>query len=815
VNRIALSIRLGAALAVAVAALSIGSTASGQATSMKRDLPPLARYVPNENLIAFLEFDGLDAHGPAWTGSAVYKVLTQTKMGALLEDVVTQLVAKALVNMPNVPDKPTAAETVAALKYLARKGFVAAMYGQVPAPSGVIVVRGAESAEGKKVVGFVRRLMETAPQKANETHKKRDLTVVMGGAWWAEKDDLVVAFPPIENAEAIIDTIDGKHDSVAKLPLWAELSKAEDGFMPILRGFVDFKALPALPPQGAALGFDGVNRIDLRWGLQDDAMVTCFRVIAPAPRRGVVAFLDNPTFTAQTLPPIQAGATSFVAASIDVDATFAKYAEILAMGPGAGPQIAQMQEAVLATTGLKLREDILKHIGPKMALFSKPSAGSKVEIMPGLSVALPDLTFIAETDDGSAFEKALDALMAKAIEYQKSDPDADKAGRISRVPAPGKGYSMAPSSTAKPPLSTLRPTIAAGKSLIAVGTSPAMANAGLTLDGKAATWTPPADFAVMAKRLPKDMIFLSVSDPRETLAEALSRLPIAIDALNSAMATGRPQMPGGPRPGPVLKIDKSKIPTAAELNPRLSPGSLALIVDEQGLSLRLRDSFPSAGSPTINGIAVAMLMPAAEAAREAAKRSQCVNNLKQMGLAMHNYHSANDKMPQDIRDEKGKVLLSWRVQILPYLEQGNLYNEFKLDEPWDSAHNKPLIDKMPTVFNCPNRKAPKPGMTNYRGFTGEGGAFEHVDGLNFAGITDGLSNTIAITEFKEAVIWTKPDEAKTDKPWDLIGSDHPGGSNALMLDGSVHFMKTTITKAILKALVTRNGGEIVPGDAFN
>ena len=66
--------------------------------------------------------------------------------------------------------------------------------------------------------------------------------------------------------------------------------------------------------------------------------------------------------------------------------------------------------------------------------------------------------------------------------------------------------------------------------------------------------------------------------------------------------------------------------------------------------------------------------------------------------------------------------------------------------------------------------------------------------LNFASITDGLSNTIAVAEFKEAVIWTKPDEAKTDKPWDLLGSDHPGGLNVLLLDGSVRFLKTTIAQ---------------------
>lgn len=330
-------------------------------------------------------------------------------------------------------------------------------------------------------------------------------------------------------------------------------------------------------------------------------------------------------------------------------------------------------------------------------------------------------------------------------------------------------------------------------------------------------WTPSPAYATIIKRLPKDLVLLSVSDPRETLPQALAALPGLSASFGPAEINRRQNLGMRAGGGFPVKIDASMIPTAAELNPRLSPNSLALSVNAQGLSLTVRDSVPSLGSPTTNSIAVAVLMPAVQAARESAKRMQCLTNLKQIGLAIHNYHAANDRMPHDIRDAKGKLLLSWRVQLLPYLEQAALYNEFHLDEPWDSDHNKPLIDKMPATLTCPTRPNAKPGTTTYRGFTGEGGAFEYVEGqtITFASITDGTSNTIAVAEFKEAVIWTKPDEAKTDKPWDLIGSDHPGGVDVLMLDGSVKFLKTTVAKAILKALVTRNGGEVIPGDAFN
>ena len=139
-----------------------------------------------------------------------------------------------------------------------------------------------------------------------------------------------------------------------------------------------------------------------------------------------------------------------------------------------------------------------------------------------------------------------------------------------------------------------------------------------------------------------------------------------------------------------------------------------------------------------------------------------------------------------------------------------------MDEPWDSEHNKALVAKMPALFTCPSRTNPEPGTTTYRGFSSQRGFFEGPDPLSFASQSPtALSNTIAVAEFKEATPWTKPDDTKTDDPNALLGSNHPGGFNAALADGSVRFLKSTIAKAILKALVTRNGGEVIPADAID
>src|SRR5262249_51556565 len=110
----------------------------------------------------------------------------------------------------------------------------------------------------------------------------------------------------------------------------------------------------------------------------------------------------------------------------------------------------------------------------------------------------------------------------------------------------------------------------------------------------------------------------------------------------------------------------------------------------------------------LSGVSAGLLIPAVQKTREAASRMQNQNNLKEMALAMHNYHDVNGKFPPAaICDKQGKPLLSWRVAILPYVEQDNLYKQFKLDEPWDSEHNKKLIAQMPKVYALP--RDPKPG----------------------------------------------------------------------------------------------------------
>lgn len=205
-------------------------------------------------------------------------------------------------------------------------------------------------------------------------------------------------------------------------------------------------------------------------------------------------------------------------------------------------------------------------------------------------------------------------------------------------------------------------------------------------------------------------------------------------------------------------------------------------------------------------------MPSFHGPSHFAYRAQCINNLKQIGLAVHNYHTANGCLPPAaITDKDGRPLLSWRVAILPFMEAGDLYARFHLDEPWDSPHNLSLLDAMPYGYACPTDRTLKKGMSNYLAVIGSGTAFEpDFKRLKFEDFTDGTETTVLVGESRRSVPWTMPDDLRLDIPFPVngFGSHHENGFNAVFVDGSAKFLKNTIDPKVLRALLTRDGSTV-------
>ena len=248
----------------------------------------------------------------------------------------------------------------------------------------------------------------------------------------------------------------------------------------------------------------------------------------------------------------------------------------------------------------------------------------------------------------------------------------------------------------------------------------------------------------------------------------------------------------------------------------------------------------------IIGALVGLLLPAVQAAREAARRASCTNNLRQIGLGLHNYHQAMSCFPPGgiehrlmINPKTGKPYgpagrqLAWSLLLLPYVEQQPLYDRIDTGKPFDAPENADAAKTILSLYICPSATNQRElrqgrGPCDYGGIYGERitgpnqppkGMMLYDQSLTVADVTDGTSGTIIVSEdsgfrdgqwinglnvFDQAYAINRAPAFEND-----IRSKHPGGANALMTDGSVHFFKETMDLKILAALCTRAGGEIV------
>lgn len=193
-----------------------------------------------------------------------------------------------------------------------------------------------------------------------------------------------------------------------------------------------------------------------------------------------------------------------------------------------------------------------------------------------------------------------------------------------------------------------------------------------------------------------------------------------------------------------------------------------------------------------------------------------VQKFKQILVAMHNYHDVHQAFPvaDKYRDKKGKPLLSWRVHLLPYVGEAALYQQFHLDEPWDSEHNKKLLAKMPDAYAVSSINPlaqKKPGYTRFLAPVGEKTVFGRKTPAKIRNITDGTSNTIVLVAAKPeaAVPWTSPEDYPFDPKSPLAGIEV--GNDGLWLsafgDGSVRRLSKDISAEMIVRYFEMNDGK--------
>ena len=572
------------------------------------------------------------------------------------------------------------------------------------------------------------------------------------------------------------------------------------------------------------LGLDNVQSLGSVTGLGETDMESKTLLAIDGKPRGLMNLFAGKPLKAEDLINVPKDATWASVSRFDAAATYKQVFEIvgnfsdLARGLAEGA-IESAEEEI----GLSLLDDILQPLGDTWTLHNAPSQGGGF-LFTG-TIASVNLR------DAERFQKTHDKLLRMARDLvgprdKRAAKDDDRKGAKDEDgdDAPPRredpriltestfhGYKIYQVNIPAPvPLAPC--WCIAGKSLL-VALYPQTIKAQLTRTADSSSL---ADVPAVAALLERGPSAISYTD-----TEAITRFAYPILKVMAPVISQQLRKNG-------VHLDASILPSARAIYPHLGPTVAAVSQTKDGILFTSQQSSPGAmNTLTSAPILAAMLLPAVQSARSAARRQQSMNNLKQLAIAMHNFHDVNGSLPAPASyDADGKPLLSWRVHILPYIEQDALYRRFKLDEPWDSQHNRKLIAEMPQLYACVQMPAP-PSHTRYVVPFGPNTMFpkgkaESKLGVGFADIRDGTSNTMMIVELganirgekttdKYSVIWTKPEDLEVNfaRPRASLFGLSPRGTLIALGDGSVRFLSEDTAEKTLKALFTRNGREVV------
>jgi len=418
--------------------------------------------------------------------------------------------------------------------------------------------------------------------------------------------------------EKLISLPGGLPDGVSKriehdaAPLDA-LTKAE---LPPVPGRSDAEKKTADLQQ--VIGFDGISRVVGRWGFQGKSLLTDVRVETPAPRAGLLGLLDQPVFDKRRLPPIPRGVRAFFVGAFDPSKSYPILMGLMkASVPEVSDQFVRIEEVVRDRTGLRLREDLLDHLGPTWSAFTLPSmkreGGSR-------KVDLTGYAIMSGVDDAGSFGKALDTVASRFNEYLRKLEGGDGGEDPSRknvdppvlamepLKAPDRGYQLTSPAGLIPWFGgEFRPTVLIGRSCVVFASNPDRAREALAgeLD-PGGRWEPTGEVAKAFDCLPDNLTFLSVGDPNDgDYPEAIVNLPAMVQTLSTAVgdlrdpdapsATNLRTLLGVPRPGGFrVRIAPELVPKEDDLKAQIFPSVLALTVDERGIRLIGREAVPLA-----------------------------------------------------------------------------------------------------------------------------------------------------------------------------------------------------------------------------
>ena len=776
--------------------------------------PMMAKVAPPECLF-YTTWAGMAKPDPQST-NPTEQLLAEPevrRLVAAIEEIIKAAIAQA--NRGQEPQAAAAENGLRLGKTLLTHSAALFVSGVKVAPGGPPEVRaGAVAALGEEAEQFNSSLDELLKMLPPEAQIK---TVHIEGAPWSQLQP--PNGPPItwglKDKHLIVAIGEGELESILKRasgepPKWlADARKALPvprvatfsyvNVKKILETFLPLAGEPQAQQVVEALGLGNVASLVSATGLDESGHVSRTLLALDGQAFGILTLVSDRPLEAADLAPIPRDATLAVAARIDADGIYQTIRSVVAK---IEPQAKEQMDAGLAEAqaqlGIDLGDDLLKPLGDVWCAYSSPGEGGLVITGLTVVVRLKDAQRLAKTNERLA-------TMVDAAIKDELARDGRGSGGISRFGFAGKTIWCFNAPNRDFPLT---PAWCVTDKELIVALFPQNIKAYL---GRG------ADFQSLAKA-PEVARVLEGGAAASLLAYAdtpsLFKMLYPMLQIGLQVAAQQLEAEEG------FRLDASLLPSAAAIGRHLRADVAGLRRTGSGLEATSHKTLPCGSVGASAPVMVALLLPAVQAARQAARRTQSSNNMKMIALAMHSYaDSRRGAFPPGFSTDKdGKPLLSWRVLILPYLEQQALYEQFHLDEPWDSEHNKKLIEQMPQVYRSPNSTAP-PNKTVYLTVRGEKTAFPGAKGIRFAQILDGTSNTIMTVEANDpsAVIWTKPDDFVPDPETPLKGlvGLNPGGFLVGFCDGSVRFISADIDPDTLRALFTRDGGEVVDHDRLD
>ncbi|MFZ5829910.1 MAG: DUF1559 domain-containing protein [Planctomycetota bacterium] len=536
-----------------------------------------------------------------------------------------------------------------------------------------------------------------------------------------------------------------------------------------------------------ALGLSGAHWIGSVGGLDRSGYVGRTLLAVEGPRQGVLKLFDQQPLTAEDLALVPADATFAVVKRFNAEQVFDTVIAVVERIDRRAKEemLKHLSEAEWAI-GLKLRDDILRSLGDTFYIFDSPGEGGTLTAGLTAVVQLKDAK-LARASAGRIMDLARVELERNARDRNTPTIEELKVGEetIHYLNVKERDFPFTPA------------WCVSDKELV-IGLFPQAVRAYLAREQKPMGLD---EVSAVAEALrPEGPMALAYLNTQRVFDIVYPFAPIFVQ-----FAAAELQREG-------IDVNVSLLPSAGSIRRHLLPAVTTASNTDAGIELTVRQSLPGGGFGGSLPVAVALALPAVQSARDAARTAQSMNNLKQIGLAMHNYADVHKHFPPAYStDKEGKPLLSWRVLILPYVEGQGLYEQFHLDEPWDSEHNKKLIEKMPPCFRSPQSAAPQ-GKTTYATVRGEDTVFPGKDGVKFSQIGDGTSSTVLTVEVADdkAMEWTKPDDFEYDPENPAKGlARRRGGYLFGFADGSVRRVSPEVGKDWLKAVFTKDGGEAV------